>query len=269
MMAIPNTINGLLDKMWHDYVLLNPQAQKIVNLIENKGDEVVNDHIALRTFNHPRLSIDKIAAPFLNSGYKECGTYNFEEKKLFAKHYESSDENMPKIFISELLLEEFSDEFNQIVNKVIDQISDEEISRFDFTCTGRNWKLSSNEYEALKSESEYGAWLCAIGFRPNHFTLFINKMQSFSEVSDLNTYLKENGFTLNSSGGEVKGSKEVCLEQSSTMANQIEVEFSDKSMQIPSCYFEFAKRYPLKDGKLYQGFVASSADKIFESTDTK
>ena len=60
-----------------------------------------------------------------------------------------------------------------------------------------------------------------------------------------------------------------CLEQSSTLADSIEVELSDKKMQIPSCYFEFAKRYPLESGELYQGFVASSADKIFESTDKK
>ena len=80
--------------------------------------------------------------------------------------------------------------------------------------------------------------------------------------------LKENGFELNNSGGEIKGSKEVLLEQSSTLADKIEVEFSDNKLIIPSCYFEFAKRYAMKDGSLYQGFVAQSADKIFESTDS-
>ena len=64
----------------------------------------------------------------------------------------------------------------------------------------------------------------------------------------------------------MKGSKEVCLEQSSTLANNIEVEFEDGKLTIPACYYEFAKRYPMKNGELYQGFVAASADKIFEST---
>jgi hypothetical protein len=36
--------------------------------------------------------------------------------------------------------------------------------------------------------------------------------------------------------------------------------------EIPTCYYEFARRYPLADGRLYQGFVAASADRIFEST---
>ncbi len=50
------------------------------------------------------------------------------------------------------------------------------------------------------------------------------------------------------------------------MASEIPVKFDDGLHNIPGCYYEFAKRYPLANGKLYQGFVAKSADKIFEST---
>ena len=78
--------------------------------------------------------------------------------------------------------------------------------------------------------------------------------------------LKQNGFKLNKSGGEVKGSPDKFLEQSSTMAGLVKVAFDDKEMNIPGCYYEFAKRYNLSDGNLYQGFVETSADKIFEST---
>ena len=35
---------------------------------------------------------------------------------------------------------------------------------------------------------------------------------------------------------------------------------------VPSCYYEFAKRYSDSTGQIYQGFVTASADKIFEST---
>ncbi|MGL4896671.1 MAG: DUF1338 domain-containing protein, partial [Shewanella sp.] len=59
---------------------------------------------------------------------------------------------------------------------------------------------------------------------------------------------------------------EVLLEQSSTMADTIAVEFSDGVLEIPSCFYEFALRYPKANGELYTGFVAASADKIFEST---
>lgn len=261
-----SNLQNLLDAMWADYTKLNPQAQKIVDLIEKRGDKVVNDHIALRTFNLPKVSVDVIAKPFIELGYKEAGDYHFEEKKLYAKHYEHPNEEMPKIFISELLVEEFSEDFQNTVKELIDSLDDKLIASQDFTYKGRPWKLSSATYEALKKESDYGAWLAAIGFRPNHFTLYINKLKTIHSVKEMNDFLKENGFKLNTSGGEIKGSEAVLLEQSSTLADSVEVEFTDKKMVIPSCYFEFAKRYPLKNGKLYQGFVATSADKIFEST---
>jgi hypothetical protein len=111
--------------------------------------------------------------------------------------------------------------------------------------------------------------MAAIGYRPNHFTVFINNLKTYSDIHKLNDFLKSKGFELNSSGGEVKGTPHVFLEQSSTLANRIEVEFTDGKKEIPSCYFEFAKRYPLASGELYQGFVAKSADKIFESTNTQ
>ena len=96
--------------------------------------------------------------------------------------------------------------------------------------------------------------------------VFVNHLKKYSDLETLNDFLKAKGFKLNTSGGEIKGTPQVFLEQSSTLANSVKVEFTDSKREIPSCYFEFAKRYPLASGELYQGFVAKSADKIFEST---
>jgi len=260
------TLPALLDKMWKDYVEINPLAQKVYDLLAKDDEQILNDHIALRTFNHPRLNIDVMAKPFLDSGYKYMGDYHFTEKKLYAKHFEHSDEKMPKIFISELLLEQFSPELNKIINRLVNEIPAGKENEFDFISAGRPWKVSTKDYQDLLKESDYAAWVAAFGYRPNHFTVFINALKKFSDNNILNDYLKSNGFKLNSSGGEIKGSKDVCLEQSSTLANNIEVSFSDGKLTIPACYYEFAKRYPMQNGKLYQGFVAASADKIFEST---
>jgi len=121
----------------------------------------------------------------------------------------------------------------------------------------------------LLEESEYAAWVAAFGFRPNHFTVSINDLTEFENIKQVNQFIKDNGFSLNSSGGEIKGNVEAFLEQSSTMANTVEVQFSDASLKIPSCFYEFAIRHPLSNGELFKGFVASSADKIFESTNNK
>ncbi len=260
------TLPALLDKMWQDYITINPMAKKISDLFVNQGEKIQNDHIALRTFNHPRVNVDAMAKPFLEAGYKYGGDYHFTEKKLYAKHYEHSDKSLPKIFISELKLEEFSPALQKTVNDLINQIPAGLETQFDFVSIGRPWKVSTKIYNELMKESDYAAWVSAFGYRPNHFTVFINGLKNFSDITVLNDYLKNQGVKLNASGGEVKGSKDVCLEQSSTLANNIEVEFEDGKLTIPACYYEFAKRYPLKNGELYQGFVAASADKIFEST---
>ncbi len=59
------------------------------------------------------------------------------------------------------------------------------------------------------------------------------------------------------------------LEQSSTLADEAVAEFTDGDQLIPSCFYEFALRYAMPNGKLYTGFVAASADKIFESTNVR
>ena len=260
------TLHALLDKMWNDYVEINPLAQKIYDLFIKEGELILNDHIALRTFNHPRVNIDILSRPFLAAGYTYGGDYHFTDKKLYAKHFEHSDTNLPTIFISELKLEEFLPSLNQLVNRLVDEISTEKELAYDFVAIGRPWNLSIQDYNELMKESDYAAWVAAFGYRPNHFTILINALKNFTDIKDLNNFLKTNGFKLNASGGEVKGSKEVFLEQSSTLANNIKVDFIDGKLDIPACYFEFAKRYPLPNGKLYKGFVANSADKIFEST---
>jgi hypothetical protein len=260
------TLQALLDKMWKDYVEINPLAQKIYDLFVAQGEKVINDHIALRTFRHPRVGIDVLAKSFIDSGYEFKGDYQFVDKKLYAKHYEHKDPTMPKIFISELKMEEFSSDLQKTVNHLIDQIPAGKEHEFDFTSCGRPWKVTTKIYQELLKESDYAAWVSAFGYRPNHFTVFINALKKFTDIIELNTFLKNQGVKLNASGGEVKGSKEVLLEQSSTLANSIEVKFDDATISIPACYYEFAKRHPMKDGNLYQGFVAASADKIFEST---
>jgi len=261
------SLDQLLDAMWVDYCKLNPDAKKIYDLFVAAGETVENDHIALRTFNHPRLGIQSLAQHFEKLGYvKASNEYIFVDKKLYARHWEHPDTSKPKIFISELELEKVSPFVRDTVNAFVAKIPDSVIADPKFAMIGRPWDMSYELYSELAKESEYASWVAAYGFRPNHFTVNINKLKKFPEITDLNTWLKSHGFVLNKSGGEVKGTPADYLEQSSTMASEIPVKFTDGTHNLPGCYFEFAKRYPLADGKLYQGFVAKSADKIFEST---
>ncbi|MEW6984552.1 DUF1338 domain-containing protein [Colwelliaceae bacterium 6471] len=258
-------VSALFDKIWQSYIEVTPSAGKVHQLL-GSGNDVINDHVAYRTFNIEKVNIDKLAAPLIALGYKECGQYTFEAKKLNAKHFEHEDTTLPKVFISELLVEEFSSETQAIINKIVDAIDEEKVGNAEFLYSGTQWKISSSEYDILLAESEYAAWVAAWGYRANHFTVSINHLRDYNSIEDVNAAVKNGGFTLNTVGGEIKGDITVKLEQSSTMADVAQVEFADKTVKIPSCFYEFAKRYPLENGELYSGFVAASADKIFEST---
>ena len=77
----------LLSKLWEQYAEITPSAKKIQDLLEEKGEEIKNDHIAIRTFNDKRVNINVLEKLFLKVGYEEKGEYIFESKKLFAKQY--------------------------------------------------------------------------------------------------------------------------------------------------------------------------------------
>ena len=254
------------NSMWLDYLALNPDADKIYQLF-SQNNQVKNDHIALRTFGLPGLKVEDIARPLVELGYVEMQTYHFEQKSLRAKHY--AHPTMPLVFISELIVESFSIATQSLIKQLASQIDLNNVSNNDFLFSGRHWNISTTAYNQLLEESEYAAWVAAFGYRPNHFTVSINDLTHFDGIIAVNEFLKEKGFKLNASGGEVKGDSEAFLEQSSTLANRISVEFSDGQLTIPSCFYEFAFRHPLANGDLFRGFVASSADKIFESTDNQ
>ncbi|WP_127717122.1 DUF1338 domain-containing protein [Halobacteriovorax sp. HLS] len=258
-------INGLLQELWDDYTSMAPSALFIHELMQQRGENVVNDHIALRTFSHESIGIDQFAIHFEKFGYKRCGDYEFEAKKLDAIHLEHScNSKLPKIFLSELRYNELSKNSIEIIERCIEPLK--LLSIDSLLAKPLRPSISFREYKQLYEESEYAAWLCAIGFRANHFTISVNHLKTIESLLDLNEILKENGILLNTSGGEVKGSKSEFLEQSSTMADKMDVEFTDCTEKVPTCYYEFALRHQLPTGKLYQGFVTKSADKIFEST---
>lgn len=261
-------VENLLNKLWQQYVDTNPHVDEINKLFESMGETPTNDHIALRTINNPMVNIYKLAEAFTEYGYVICNDYDFEVKKLKAIHLEHTDKSKPKIFISQLLAEDFSPFLQETMKSCIDSISNDLLeNKQDLLTSGVSWSnINYSTYKKLLEESEYAAWFYAFGFRANHFTVFINELVSFDSVTEVNDFLKGNHVTLNISGGEIKGTPNDLLEQSSTVSGVVDVEFADGKYAIPCCYYEFAKRYKDNDGNLYQGFVAKSADKIFEST---
>lgn len=262
--------NTILTKLWHHYSAENPSVKQIHEILSARGDKIVNDHVAFRTYDIENINIEKLSEVFLNAGYIEKGSYTFEQKHLIAKHYEHGEDKLaPKVFISELVTKNFSPFVREIANQVAQEVLNKGIDTKDLPFAKTCWRpISYRVYERLKSESEYAAWMYVYGFRANHFTVYVNQLESFEHIENLNLFLKEQGFKLNDSGGEVKGSDTELLKQSSTLADLVDVNFSEGVKKIPCCYYEFAQRYYDANGNIFNGFIAKSADKIFESTNS-
>lgn len=261
-------LDTLFENLWEQYSSVNLQAGQIHSLLRQRGENIENDHIAFRTYGLPKINMEVLAGYFKEFGYEEKGQYEFTEKKLLAKHYEL--EGYPRVFISELIVEEFSPFLQDTVKKLVAEVDEKDLKDNSFLYSGVPWsKISHSTYCKLRDESEYAAWMAVFGFVANHFTISVNALKSFKDLADLNVFIKNSGFPLNTSGGEIKGSAEVYLAQSSTLASEIRVNFGDEDHFIPGCYYEFAERFPMSNGQLYSGFIASSADKIFESTDVQ
>lgn len=254
--------------LWQDYVTMTPQAETIANALTERGETLINDHVAFRTFNVGPVRLEMLEPFILGLGYTKYEPYHFAAKKIDAMGYIPPSDDLPRIFLSELRVEELSEAAQTIIHDLVKQIDTESVSDASIFWRGKLWSAPTFEdYQTLAAESEYAAWLSIIGLRANHFTVSVNALKTLTDVAEMNTFIESLGLDINASGGRVKGSPEVLLEQSSTMASKQELTFANDSKHlVPTCYYEFAKRYPAQDGKLYQGFVAASADKIFEST---
>jgi hypothetical protein len=251
--------------LWADFAVIAPQAAAILRRLEEHGESVENDHVAFRTFNLPPVALERLEPLVLGLGYRLLEEYRFEDKHLRARAYICP--GSPRVFLSELLCEELSGWTQAIVNQLLAQVPPNFATTPEVFWAGRPWTpLRFADYERLSNESEYAGWLAALGLRPNHFTVSINHLQKLTSVEAVLDFVEAAGYRINVAGGRVKGSREVLLEQGSTLADRVPMQFAEGPRIIPTCYYEFALRYADASGQLYEGFVPKSADRIFEST---
>lgn len=267
--AASEKLETFFEALWHDYVAMTPRAAEIRALFSVDNPIVANDHVAFRTFARDPIALERLEQHFLALGYRRFAPYTFVEKKLDAWGYVPPQPGQPRVFLSALRVDALSPEARRIIDGLCSAIDPKRVDDPSVLYAGPLWPLPSwAEYNLLLAESEYAAWLAAIGMRANHFTVSVNSLSQPTTLEGVVERVEAAGFPMNEAGGKLKGSPDDLLEQASTLADRIRVRFGDGSEHdIPSCYYEFAKRYPGPDGELYPGFVAASADRIFESTD--
>lgn len=264
-----DVVDDFFAALWSDYVDLTPRVAEIRELFSADNPALANDHVAFRTFAREPIGLESLERHFLAMGYRRLAPYRFVEKKLDAWGYAPPEKGQPRIFLSALRVDELSAAARKLIDRLCSAIDPARVRDASVFHAGPLWPMPSwDEYRLLLEESEYAAWLAAIGLRANHFTISVNSLHRPATLEGVIERLEAAGIPINESGGKLKGSPGEGLEQASTLADRIRVRFGDGSEhEIPSCYYEFARRYPGADGELYPGFVAANADRIFESTD--
>lgn len=283
----------IMDALFTPYKKSVTDVEKIVNaLISNQiiasEDEIVNDHIAFRTLGVPNLGIASIEKLFLHYGYEKKDYYNFEEKKLDAFWYAPPSPKYPRIFISELRVNELPDHAKNIIAEYTNSIQRDPVDDINLDNPNKVgsffykplWQLPTvTDYKSLEEVSEYAAWVIYNRYYLNHYTISVHELKPpYNTLEKFNTLLNEIGVELNSSGGVIKTSKDGLLKQSSSVAKMVNATFRDgENLKIAGSYVEFAERLPLNDIPYTKeksdmpierrdGFESANADKIFEST---
>lgn len=281
------TINIILESLFDTYSNRVPDVKKITNaLIDNNivsnQSEIINDHIAFRTMGVNFLGIQSLEKIFLHHGYVKKDFYSFKVKKLDAFWYSHSDENMPRIFISELKVNELSEKSKAIIYKYTDQVTEDPVGKLNLNnadevinfLSNPLWSLPSlNDYNDLLEETEYGSWVIYNRYYLNHYTISVHELiDKYNTLEKFNAFVTRIGIKLNDSGGIIKKSEDGLLLQSSSIANKVKANFTEGSSLISGSYIEFAERKILpkyinvtniKPAHRRDGFEASNADKIF------
>ena len=288
---LDNILNGLMRR----YKERVPDVSAIMNAmikedIIKKADDIENDHIAFRTMGVEKLGIQSLEKVFLHYGYQKKEHLFFKEKKLDAYWYAPPENHYPRIFISELRVNDLSEAAQKIIHSYTDEVKADPVSQLNLDDTiavdeylhSGLWRTPTLEdYDQLLAESEYAAWVIFNHYYLNHFTISVHNLpDGYNTLEEFDAFLKNNGFKLNTAGSEIKISPDGKLLQSSTVAEMIEATFADdKRKMIAGSYVEFAERKVLdqfaslpKDQIRREhrrdGFETGNADKIFESTYT-
>ncbi len=277
---MPQTIENLLEALWKQYYQRVFYAQKYAEMVKERGGNVQNDHIALRSFNTDTGAQPAGAAAFARIieplGYERKSEYIFEKKKLTAWHWEHAENpDNPKIFVSQLEVDKLSPETVGLIKEAVKDTPDILDPDNPETFFFRPWEPPKRStIEKVNEESQYAAWTLLHGNSINHFTAYINK-QNVAEWPNIKATvdaLREAGVPMKDNlEGEV-GSK-LCQSSTQAVSEMCDIAEDDGSIgkiEWSYAYYELAERGFVTDDNgnevLFSGFLGEQATHLFEMT---
>lgn len=287
----------LFSLLWQEYNARVNYARTYQQMITNAGGTVANDHIALRSLrllvDTPQgkinLGIDYLGKLAEALGYVATGEYTFAQTHLYARHYRhplQAEFDLPKLFISELIVDELPAHIAQLIQKTVANtklnllthpISSENLSPQQLqTAFIRPWYPPLRSVvEEVNKITQYGAWVLLHGYAVNHFTGYVNR-QNTAAYPDIDTTARGLANLGVPMKAEIEGNISCGLRQTATQAvtEMVTVldDISGAEIQIPwtYAYYEIAQRYPVEvePGKqqLFDAFLGDNAQQLFEMT---
>jgi hypothetical protein len=288
-------ISHLFSLLWQDYINRVSYARIYQQMIINAGGNIANDHIAFRSLRLAvdsqagkiNLGIDYLGQIFASLGYVVSGEYDFAKTHLYARHYshpQQEELDLPKLFISELIVDKLPDNIREIIQQTVtnsssfpqfNEFNELELNQLSQIFT-RPWKPPfCSVIEKVNKVTQYGAWVLLHGYAVNHFTGYVNYQQTskYPDIDSTAAGLANLGVPMKA---EIEGDISCGLRQTATQAvTEFVTAIDDKTdaeINIPwtYAYYEIAQRYPVEvaPGKhqLFDGFLGKNAQKLFEMT---
>lgn len=299
----------LNELLWRHYKTQSPHAQLLEGELIRRGETPVLDHYAIITAPSIYCSMESLAEIFASIGYCLQGRDYLPEKQndFLWMAEEDAQTNaacdvLPQVVLADFRLHELPESTQTILKKyrhhgnpnAISHIKKlaEQVKKGDAEAattltttlatylTQRDWPLPSKEDLLKISESnELLAWTLLFGRCPNHFTISVHLLKGFKSLEDFNQFMiNDLKLPLNSTGGVIKGSPSIGIEQSSTLGAKITTQTIDELIEIANSFIEFVWRYPKNANQpgtqwhdYFTGFIANNANKVIESLykDTK
>lgn len=287
----PEKIKEFWESLWQDYINRVSYARTYQQMITAVGGTIANDHIAFRSLrldintNQGKINLGiKLFEPLLNRlGYKAAGEYIFPETHLYARHYQhpqQAEYDLPKLFISELIVEELPSNIAEIIQSTV---SSANLEYFTLNSELNPQKIFTRPWEpplysvieTVNQVSQYGAWILLHGYAANHFTGYVNRQNTpqYPDIDSTALGLSKLGVPMKA---EIEGNIAVGLRQTATHAvSEMVTVIDDETqteIQIPwtYAYYEIAQRYFVEVGsgkqELFDAFLGRNAQNLFEMT---
>ncbi len=278
------TAKTLWEHLWERYRNQVSYARTYEEMITSAGGTFINDHIAFRSLRLKHdgqdFGIGYLAQIAESLGYTPKDEYHFPHQHLYARYYQHPDQTLPKLFISELIVDELPTHIAEAIEKTV---KNAKLATFAQTDPGSWLKVFGTPWlpplkstvELVNTVSQYGAWVLLHGYGVNHFTGSVNHQNTpaFPDIESTAAGLAALGVPMKE---VIEGDWGSGLRQTATKAvNTLVIVRDDQTgelVEIPwtYAYFEIAERGMIEvtpgiQGR-FEGFLGQQAKHLFEMT---